>query len=220
MSGSFVVKLRARAAKRSVRRYYYLKDHKLTVCNFFCAVILVAVITCWGQPQLVQGQKSSGAGGTSWTVFAPAGMGFRIEVPAKPLRNDTEYGDTDPKGYKLIRTYESSESSLAGRAFQIIVLVPSKTMQEENRGTNKIAGLEFTIGGDDARPISASNITVDGLQGKEFIYHLPDAERLSHRKGRIIDARRKLFVLIYATDSASGLESSDAARFFNSFKVR
>jgi hypothetical protein len=93
-------------------------------------------------------------------------------------------------------------------------------MQEEDRGRNKLAGLEFTIGGDDAEPASESNIVLNGLKGKEFIYHFPNDVRLGHRKGRIIDARTRIFVLIYATDSASGLEYSDAARFFSSFKVK
>lgn len=146
-------------------------------------------------------------------------MGFKIEVPAKPHRNDDEYGDTDPKGYKLIRVYEPSKSSVSDSVYQIIVLVPSRTMRQ-TEDINALAGLEFTIGGDDAKPASESSINVHGLKGKEFIFHFPNAERLGHRKGRIIDARTRIFVLIYAANSASGLESSEATRFFNSFKVK
>jgi hypothetical protein len=136
-----------------------LKDRKLKVVSSFCIVILVAGSICSGQTQSAPSEK------TSWEVFAPAGMRFRIEVPAKPHRNDNEYGDTDPKGYKLIRVYEPCESCLTHSAYQIIVLVPSKSMQEKVRGMNKLAGLEFTIGGDDAEPASESNIVLNGLKG-------------------------------------------------------
>ena len=92
-------------------------------------------------------------------------------------------------------------------------------MRKENGGANKLGGLEFTIGGDDAKPAMESRIKVNGLDAKEFIYHFPDAETLGHRKGRIIDARTKIFILIYATNTASGLDSASAARFSNSFKI-
>jgi hypothetical protein len=92
-------------------------------------------------------------------------------------------------------------------------------MQKENVGKNNLAGLEFTIGGDDARPTTELDIKASGLNGKDFIYHFPDAEGLGHRKGRILDAGNKIFILIYASDTASGLESKEGARFFNSFQV-
>jgi hypothetical protein len=190
----------------------------LKIVNLLHIVFLIVVITACAYSQSRQGQTSSRAGKTGWQLFAPAGMGFSIEVPVKPNRNDDEYGDRDPKGYKLIRVYESSKSSVTGSVYQIIVLFPSRIMRQ-TEDTNALAGLEFTIGGDDAQPASQSSISVHGLKGKEFIYHFPRAERLGHRKGRIIDARTRIFVLIYAADSASGLESSEATHFFNSFKV-
>ena len=190
----------------------------MKIVNPLHIVFLVAVITSCAYSQSRQGQTISRPGKTDWRVFAPAGMGFRIEVPAKPHRNDDLYGDRDPEGYKLIRVYESSESSFANRAYQIIVLFPSRT-RIEREGANKLAGLEFTIGGDDAEPESVSSIRLNGLKGTEFIYHLADADRLGHRKGWIIDARTRIFILIYAADSASGIESSEATRFFNRFKV-
>ena len=163
-----------------------------------------------------QGEKSAES---SWQVFAPARLGFRIDVPSKPRRLENEYGDTDPKGYKSIDVFGPRERANLTSTYQIIVLVPSEAMLTDAGGANKLGGLEFTIGGDDAEPASTSSINVNGLEGKEFIYHFPDAAKLGHRKGRIIDAKTKVFVLIYATNTASGLNSSAAARFFNSFRV-
>jgi hypothetical protein len=163
-----------------------------------------------------QGAK---AAKSSWQVFAPARLGFRIDVPSRPHRIENEYGDLDPKGYQSIHVYGSRKSAHVTDAYQIIVLVPSEAMRRESGGANKLDGLEFTMGGDDAEPASQSNINVNGLEGKEFIYHFPKAETLGHRKGRIIDAKTKVFVLIYAANTASGLKSAAVTRFFNSFKV-
>lgn len=91
-------------------------------------------------------------------------------------------------------------------------------MRKRHPNGNELGGLEFTIGGDNAEPTSQADIKVDGFKGKEFIYALT-GETFGHRKGRIIDVERKIFVLIYATNTASDLNSSAAARFFNSFKV-
>jgi hypothetical protein len=157
---------------------------------------------------------------SSWQVFAPTGLGFRIEVPSKPNRIKNEYGDIDQRGYKAIYVYGPRETSHRSSAFEIIVLVPSEAMSKESGGVNKLGGLEFTIGGDDAEPASQSTINVNGFQAKEFIYHFPQAKKLGHRKGRVIDAKTRIFILIYATNTASGLKSSAAVRFFNSFKLR
>jgi hypothetical protein len=129
------------------------------------------------------------------------------------------YGDTDPNGFKSVDVIGSRESRHANSAYQIIVLVPSEGMRKEEGGANKLSGLEFTIGGDDAEPASESLITVNGFNGKEFIYHFAGAESLGHRKGRIIDAQTRIFVLIYATNTPASLNSSAAARFFKSFKI-
>ena len=155
----------------------------------------------------------------NWQVFSPPDKGFKIEVPAKPRRIDDLYGDTDSNGYKSIDVYGVSQSSPTRREYQIIVLVPSEGMRKEHPKGNELGGLEFTIGGDNAEPKSESDIKVGNFKGKELIYALTDAEALGHRKGRIIDAGTKVFVLIYATNAASDLSSSAAARFFNSFKV-
>lgn len=179
------------------------------------AVALVLALAACACAQ-TQGAKISKS---SWQVFAPAGLGFRIEVPFKPARIKSEYGDIDPKGYKSIYVYGPRETSRRTSAFEIIVLVPSEAMSKENGGVNKLGGLEFTIGGDDAEPTSQFPINVNGFQGKEFIYHFPEAEKLGHRRGRVIDAKTRIFVLIYATNTASSLQSSAAARFFNSFKL-
>jgi hypothetical protein len=180
---------------------------------------LVVIISCWGQAQIKRNSKTPArANLSSWRVFAPLGMRFRIEVPSKPNRIDNLYGDKDPNGYKSIDVYGVSQTAPVVREYQIIVLVPSDGMRKENRAGNQLGGLEFTIGGDNAEPTSELSVTVNGFKGKEFIYDLRD-EPLGHRKGRIIDARTRIYVLIYATGDASDLNSSSAARFFGSFKT-
>ena len=175
-------------------------------------------IVCSGYAQTKRASThSSRTGKSSWRVFAPRRMGFRIEFPAKPHRIDDLYGDTE--GYKSVDVYGVSQLVPIRKEYQVIVLVPSEEMSKGNPDENKLWGLKFTIGGDDAVPTRQSDIRVNGLKGKEFIYDFPDADALGHRKGRIIDARRRIFVLIYATNTASDLNSSAAARFFDSFKA-
>jgi hypothetical protein len=184
----------------------------LRLVSAFAVVLGLAACAC----AQTQGAKISKS---SWQVFAPAGLGFSIEVPSKPARIKNEYGDIDPKGYKSIYVYGPRQTSRRTSAFKIIVLIPSDAMSQENGGINKLGGLEFTIGGDDAEPTSRSSITVNGFKGKEFIYHFSEAEEFGHRIGRVIDAKTRIFVLIYATNTAVSLQSSAAARFFNSFKL-
>ena len=185
------------------------------------ATALILTIGCSGYAQTEQRRtKSNRIGKSSWQVFSPAGMGFRIEVPSKPHRIDDLYGDADPNGYSSIDVYGVSQSSPLRREYQIIVLVPSEGMLKEDSRGNKLGGLQFTIGGDDAEPTSQSSIRVNGLKGREFIYDFPNAEALGHRKGQIIDAGKKIFILIYATDASSDLNSSATGRFFMSFKTK
>jgi hypothetical protein len=194
-----------------VRRYQIEREILRTVSALSVALIL-AICACLQ----TQGAKTAHS---SWQVFAPAHLGFRIEVPSKPHRIENEYRDLDPKGYKSIFVYGPREPARVTTAYEIIVLVPSEAMRTASGGANKLGGMEFTIGGDDAEPASQASINVNGLVGKEFIYHSPDAKTLGHRKGRIIDAKARIFILIYAANTASGLKSSAAARFFNSFRV-
>ena len=173
--------------------------------NALCALAVTLLITCSvaAQTKRVPTRRVHKA---PWQRFAPAGMGFKIDVPAKLRRISDLYGDTNPKGYKSIDVFGSPESPQISSAYQIIVLVPSQTMLQETNGRNELGGLQFTIGGDDAEPASESTIDVNGFKGKEVIYHFPDTETLGHRKGRIIDARTKVFILIYATNAASDLK--------------
>jgi len=204
------VRGRAAQAQRSALPLY--ERWILRTVSALSVALILAICAC----SQTLGAKTAQS---SWQVFAPARLGFRIDVPSKPHRIENEYGDRDPKGYESIYVYGPRKPAHVSTAYEIIVLVPSEAMRTEDGGANKLGGLEFTIGGDDAEPASQSSINVNGLEGKEFIYHFPDAETLGHRKGRIIDAKTKIFVLIYASNTASGLKSSAAARFFNSFRV-
>jgi hypothetical protein len=178
---------------------------------------LMLAIVCSGYAQNQRASThSSRTGKSSWRVFAPRRMGFRIEFPAKPHRIDGLYADTE--GYKSIDVYGVSQLAPVRREYQVIVMVPSEGMRKGDPDWNKLGRLKFTIGGDDnAKPTRQSDISVHGLKGKEFTYDFPANDELGHRKGQIIDARTRIFVLIYATNTASDLNSSAAARFFNSF---
>lgn len=176
-------------------------------------------IACSGYAQNKRASTHPGrTGKSSWRVFAPRRMGFRIEFPAKPHRIDGLYADTE--GYKSVDVYGVSQLAPVRREYQVIVLVPSEGMRKGDPDWNKLGRLKFTIGGDDnAKPTRQSDISVHGLKGKEFTYDFPANDALGHRLGQIIDARTRIFVLIYATNTASDLNSSAAARFFSSFKA-
>jgi hypothetical protein len=179
---------------------------------------LMLAIVCSGYAQTKRASTPpSRAGKSSWRVFAPRRMGFRIEFPAKPHRIDGEYADTE--GYKSVDVYGVSQLA-PRREYQVIVLVPADGIHKEDPDWNKLGRLKFMIGGDDnAIPTRQSDISVPGLKGKEFTYDFPANDALGHRKGQIIDARTRIFVLIYGTNTASDLNSSAAARFFHSFKA-
>src|ERR1044072_5074965 len=153
-----------------------------------------------------------------WQGFSPIGKDFKIDVPTKPRRIYDLDGDTDPNGYKSIDVYGVSQLSPIRREYQIIVLVPSEGVGKEHPEGNELGGLEFTIGGDNAEPKSQTDIKVGNFKGKELIYAL-EGEEFGHGRGRIIDAGKTIFILIYATNTASDLSSSAAARFFSSFQV-
>ncbi|MFN2598521.1 MAG: hypothetical protein ABR563_15220 [Pyrinomonadaceae bacterium] len=118
------------------------------------------------------------------------------------------FGDSDLNGYKVIDVYGSE---LGSKSFLVVALTPSEGMRRENPSGNELGGLEFVIGGDNAKPLSEKEIVVDGLRGKEFTY--------TTSKGRIIDAGERIFILAFAGITEKDDSSSLTARFFSSFKV-
>jgi len=152
----------------------------------------------------------------TWQSFAPRGCGFSISMPVKPQRIRDWIGDQDPNGYKSVDAF-GSEFRRPLSAFVVVALLPSDAMLKEDGGHNNLKGLEMLIGGDDAEPASRLPIKVHGLSGTEFIYHSREEHR--HVRGRVIDGGRRIFVLIYAADEATSLNSVAARRFFSSFKV-
>jgi hypothetical protein len=150
---------------------------------------------------------------SSWRLFSPPDKSLRIETPVPLNRIDDMYGDTSPDGYKSIDVF-GGESKSRG-SFLIVILTPSEEMRSKHPNANEIAGLEFVIGGDDAKPLSERVINVQGLKGKEFIYNL-DGKRT---RGRILDSGERIFVLVYGSRKAKDITSPSATRFFDSFKL-
>ena len=159
----------------------------------------------------------------SWRIYSPRRDNFSVRLPA-PLRRVTffegKHGASNgrgARGQKGIRFYATQQTSPRVREYGIVVIEDS----EERRsilGDDRIGGLEFLIGGDDAEPTSESDVRVNGLAGKEFVYGKAIAEG-TYTRGRIFDIGHRTYVLVFRAKAAEDLVSSDATRFFDSFRL-
>jgi hypothetical protein len=159
----------------------------------------------------------------NWRTYSPPDNSFTIEVPALMRRVtwfEGQHGietEPDPDIDKSVTPFAALQSEPQVREYGVVVLDgKSKELPSKNR-EDRIAGLWFLIGGDDATPTNERIVRVSGFNGKEYVY----AKEISderYTRGRIIDAGEKIYVIVFVAKTAEDLNSSDAERFLNSFR--
>jgi hypothetical protein len=158
-----------------------------------------------------------------WRVYSSPDKSFSVELPA-PLQRVTffegKHGASNEQGLdadKNVSYYAALQSTPKVREYGVIVI------DEESKGLSpperekRVAGLEFLIGGDDAIPTSERTVHANGLTGKEYVYAEEIADGI-YTRGRIFDAGKKIYVIVFRGRTAEDLSSPDAERFLNSFR--
>lgn len=158
----------------------------------------------------------------SWRTYSPPDNSFSIELPA-PMRRVTwfegKHGaeiEPDPDVDKDVISYAAIQSEPKAREYGVVVINgKSKEISSKGRG-DRVDGLWFLIGGDDATPTSERSVRVNGFIGREYVY----AKEISderYARGRIVDTGENIYVIVFVAQAAEDLTSSDAERFLNSF---
>ncbi len=178
--------------------------------------ILVLVPVSHAQTKLRQSISTCSAN-NRWHRFFPLDKSFSVETPCALRRMKDELSDSDPNGYKSITIYQAGFSKPKSLAYGIVVLIPSEGMRKENPKGNELGGLQLFIGGSHRDPATETLINVEGMAGKELIYDLTEYEDGGYRKGHIIDAGERIYILSFRGNKAEDLSSALAMRFFNSF---
>ena len=164
---------------------------------------------------LTMNVANAGYGSVNCKVWSPPDKSFKVDVPVKLQEVKGEYDDLSREKYESIQLFGSSEkdSTDRGMTFQIVIL--QLTEKARRSSANKLQGLEFLIGGDEDKPTRDSGVKIDGLNARELLY----SSSTSCRKGLIVDAGNRIYVLGLAVTACEGLNSSVAKRFFESFRI-
>ena len=160
----------------------------------------------------------------SWRVQFPCDRSFSVEVPA-PLYEvswfEGKHGpsfEPDENFEKAVRAFVALQGTPMRRQFGVVVeYVPREKRHAYQR--RDFGGSYFVIGGDDATPTSEQMIRVNGLAGREYVYAKAVSED-TYTRGRIFYAAGRLYILVFVTTSAEDLNSPEAVRFLNSFRLR
>ena len=126
---------------------------------------------------------------------------FTVEVP-KPLElEDPSYPPTTLYG------------TVVGDCVFAVFVVRLPPDERKGSFSDKIDGLEFIIGGDDDHDFSKEIIKVQKFKAKKIVYAKQNTQ------GLLIDAGRYVFVLGFKSKNRANLNSSEAKRFFESFRI-
>lgn len=164
-----------------------------------------------------------------WRNVFPPDKSFSIELPTplvKCASFEGEHGASLVQDQKLAwaNCFAGIETTPRNARFGIIVL--NREFFEEVRLSRSelIDSIADTLIGDDdessyMRPPVA--IRSKGLAGNEYLFVKNDSSEgfELYTRGRIFDKRNKIYVAVYVGSSEDDLKSSDANRFFNSFRL-
>ena len=177
-------------------------------------IILVTVLTL-----------QSSAFSQNWRRYSLSGTHAFIESPAKFRRvryYEGEHGIGDnwtTKGEARGGiVYVAQESDPLARDYAILVIDVPKGKRPLSKDT--LEYLKWWIGGDDdSEPTSTTEIEVNGVKGREYLYE-HDIALDRYTRGRILDAGKRVYILIFKSTTAEDLKSVSAARFLNSIRLR
>ncbi len=160
-----------------------------------------------------------------WHVYSPPHTGYSVESPVSFRRvryYEGEHGIGD-----AWTTKEEARGSIVHVAQQSLpeardyaVLVMDIPKKHRPLSADDIDYLKWWVGGDDeSEPTSVSDVEVNGLKGKEYVY----AKAISldrYTRGRIFDSGDRVYILIFKSSTTEDLSSDAATRFLNSFRLR
>jgi hypothetical protein len=174
--------------------------------NIFISLLAVLLLSTMGLEHCQRSEAKT-------NMWSPPDKPFTIEVPEKLKEKKGEYDDLDHERYKSIRLFGSSPKGGHDVIFQIVILeLSGKRVADSN---DKLAGLEFLIGGDSESPTKESKLIADGLNAREVVFAGPN----QCRKGLIIDGDARIFVLGIIGKNCESLTQAPAKRFFESFQL-
>jgi hypothetical protein len=174
--------------------------------NIFISLLAVLLLSTMGLGHCQRSEAKT-------NMWSPPDKSFTIEVPEKLKEKKGEYDDLDHQRYKSIKLFGSSPKGSQDMIFQIVILeLSDKRVADAN---DKLAGLEFLIGGDNEKPTKESKMLVDGLNAREVVF----AGSNKCRKGLIVDGDSRIFVLGIIGNNCESLTQAPAKRFFESFQL-
>lgn len=164
-----------------------------------------------------------------WHTYFPADKNFSIQLPV-PLQRvmsfEGEHGaslESDQK-MELAICYAAIETTPGESRFGIIVISKNDIIKIRPSVSKRdlFKGISYGLIADDdeiefLKP--ASKLRYKRLIGKEYFYIDGNSSGLFTR-GRILDAGRKIYVLVFVGKNEADLKSPDAEQFFNSFTLR
>ena len=113
--------------------------------------------------------------------------------------------------------YVAQESKPLPRDYAILVIDIPKAKRPVSQDT--LDYLKWWIGGDDdSEPTSTTEIEAHGIKGKEYLY-ARDIALNRYTRGRIFNAGKRVYILIFKSSKPEDLNSKSALRFLNSFRL-
>lgn len=158
-----------------------------------------------------------------WRVFSPPDGSFTVELPREPRRTN----NPDPEGLdeqSFLEWFECTQSvdfyvlklrpTSPANAFIIGVFNVSGCQRRPEMFDEEVRGLVAIIGGDNKRLISDSVVRVNGLSGREVVYETGE----KYGRVLIVNAGKRIYVLIYETNIAGETSSPETTRMFRTFR--
>ncbi|MCP9496912.1 MAG: hypothetical protein MSG64_21040 [Pyrinomonadaceae bacterium MAG19_C2-C3] len=191
---------------------------KQTAAVLFATVVLATMLPGVNlQTQcrsIVQNKTQAG-----WRVYSPPDKSFTVELPGEPHPTD-DYDFMEGGGAAFFKCTKSADSYQLDlqpesviNSFSIGVFDVSTCKRRPETFNEEIEAIIPIIGGDDKLILRDSKLRVDGLPAREFIYK----KGIVYGRVLIVNAGKRIFLLIYASDIPEATSSPEAARMFKTF---
>lgn len=156
---------------------------------------------------------------SGWRVYSPADKSFTVELPGQPHPTD-DYDFMEGGGAAFFKCTKSADSyqldlqpeSLIN-SFSIGVFDVSACKSRPEAFNEEVEAIIPIIDGDDKLILNDSKVRVDGLLGREFAYK----KGIVYGRVLVVNAGKRIFLLIYASDIPEATSSPEAARMFKTF---
>ena len=169
----------------------------------------------------------------TWRTYTSPDKSFSVEAPA-PLREvasfSGEHGATLATDQKEegATCYAIFETDPEAARFGVIVLNGRLKDFETTSRAELLWYLSALLIGDEDNPDAKikRRVSVNGLRGNEY-FHIREDRRMGngstgeiHTRGRIFDTGSKIYVITYIGQNTKDLNSPEAKRFLNSFRLK